>query len=567
MRRFFGRRAGAEEKDPLIDIDAELRSRISIRSREIRGVLDDDEFDTESPPKLPSSPFAGMPGLSDGPADVSQLTWDLMRDGSGIQQLVDTCPEDVITVLKNHAVTKLGTFQASDSDVLKAFGKNPMLTRGCKELEDPNWLQNWTEHIQRKAHNQSRLSVGWEEMVSLGAYAVNIKNVAARDRGALLQLLLQKYSSGATSKKIWEFPAVRAVINYHWEHWAWRFLLAISLLFLCWLGSFTGYLVLYIDSSEDGSGVGDEGSPERAMSYVFNILCFVLMCPFAIVEGWTMYAQGWRWIQPVNMLDITAITLQSFIFCCHMASWALEKEWFGSILAVQCVVLFARLQNFGRVLGAGASFSEIFLFVLYDVRYLLLYILCTGISASLCLGAIYKHDSGFALTKHANHFDSVRNAMVTTFQIIFGSFDAAYIFEADYAWVKIIFFFGFQMLMTITVLNLLIAVMTESYSKFAADRRIRYNKGRASVIDELEVLRIPTLFAGKLHPYIHFLVVEKKPKTIPSQRPSLAASPEAIEDLRNKVDILSEKVQTLVNLVAFPNHRMDMGDFQRPPIV
>ena len=43
-----------------------------------------------------------------------------MRDGSGIQELVDTCPEDVITVLRNHAVVKLGTFQAYV--VLNLFG-------------------------------------------------------------------------------------------------------------------------------------------------------------------------------------------------------------------------------------------------------------------------------------------------------------------------------------------------------------------------------------------------------------------------------------------------------------
>lgn len=64
-------------------------------------------------------------------------------------------------------------------------------------------------------------------------------------------------------------------------------------------------------------------------------------------------------------------------------------------------------------------------------------------------------------------FHTTRNSFITTFQIIFGNFDTAYIFEADSPWVKIIFFFGFQVLMTITVLNLLIAVMTDSYSKVA----------------------------------------------------------------------------------------------------
>lgn len=32
-------------------------------------------------------------------------------------------------------------------------------------------------------------------------------------------------------------------------------------------------------------------------------------------------------------------------------------------------------------------------------------------------------------------------------------------------------------------------------------------------------------------------------------------------------EVMAWHVQTLVNLVAVSNHRMDLGDFQRPPIV
>lgn len=61
-----------------------------------------------------------------------------------------------------------------------------------------------------------------------------------------------------------------------------------------------------------------------------------------------MYEQGWRWIQPVNILDVCTIATQAFIFACHMGGWDLNKEWFGAVLAFQCVILFAKLQNFGR---------------------------------------------------------------------------------------------------------------------------------------------------------------------------------------------------------------------------
>lgn len=55
--------------------------------------------------------------------------------------------------------------------------------------------------------------------------------------------------------------------------------------------------------------------------------------------------------------------------------------------------------------------------------------------------------------------------MVTAFSIMFGQFEVDYVFDADNQWVKGSFFFMFQMLMTVTTLNLLIAVMTQSYAK------------------------------------------------------------------------------------------------------
>ena len=116
-----------------------------------------------------------------------------------------------------------------------------------------NELETRADHFQVRAlflrvqsMNRVLAEVGWEEMVVLGAYAVNIKNIAVRDQGALLQLVLQKSSSGAASKKIWDFPAVCAVINYHWQHWAGWCMFAQALLFLFWLASTAFYVMLYI---------------------------------------------------------------------------------------------------------------------------------------------------------------------------------------------------------------------------------------------------------------------------------------------------------------------------------
>ena len=100
--------------------------------------------------------------------------------------------------------------------------------------------------------------------------------------------------------------------------------------------------------------------------------------------------------------------------------------------------------------------------------------------------------------------------MVTTYQLIFGSFEVGYILDASHVWLKFIFFVGFQIYMTVTVFNLLIAVMNISYAAVAKDSNIRHNRGRAEVIDKLDVLGMPRILSKVLGPYIHFLVVERE---------------------------------------------------------
>jgi len=100
------------------------------------------------------------------------LDRNIVRNGSGFQDLVDNCPEEVIPVLRDHSVTKLGEFQApvlfitleivykvlmlcfQDSEVIQAFGQKSMLTRGYHILHDPFWTRNWRKFIEKEAGNR-----------------------------------------------------------------------------------------------------------------------------------------------------------------------------------------------------------------------------------------------------------------------------------------------------------------------------------------------------------------------------------------------------------------------------
>ena len=60
-------------------------------------------------------------------------------------------------------------------------------------------------------------------------------------------------------------------------------------------------------------------------------------------------------------------------------------------------------------------------------------------------------------------FSNVGRALVTSYAILLGDFNTDYVFETTNRTVKGIFFVFFQAVMSITMLNLLIAVMTQEY--------------------------------------------------------------------------------------------------------
>ena len=60
-------------------------------------------------------------------------------------------------------------------------------------------------------------------------------------------------------------------------------------------------------------------------------------------------------------------------------------------------------------------------------------------------------------------FENVARALVTSYAILLGDFETDYVFYTTNRTIKGIAFVFFQVVMSITMLNLLIAVMTQAY--------------------------------------------------------------------------------------------------------
>lgn len=188
------------------------------------------------------------------------------------------------------------------------------------------------------------------ESVTLAVYAVDIKNAAAPLEKGVLTPLLKNVDEGPNSVDIWDIPAVRAIVEYKWHSWARKYLLIEFALYMAWLISFLGFLVFYIEHDlKQGfvKGRADQ-STLWLLSVIFDVCAVGFMLPFIAIEINSVAYYKWQWLQMWNVIDCCAYILQAIIAINHLIGFEMRDDAYKSILAVQCTILFIKVQYFFR---------------------------------------------------------------------------------------------------------------------------------------------------------------------------------------------------------------------------
>eukprot|EP00210_Caulerpa_lentillifera_P005045 g4818.t1 len=584
-----------------------------------RGVLDSEAFNEEqlvedimvetaasSPAVLRQGPFSRGPNIDTEPTASDPFITDnkssalsdhrvTFRRGADFDRLLSSRADRVIEALGEKLVKSIGRISCTDAEIKTAFGHDDMVTRGSRTVLDMNFNESWEPILNKQPGLLSRNEYHrWSEPAILAIYAVDIENAAAPLEHGILTPLLRKVDDGPNSVDIWDLPAVRAVIEYKWESWAKKYLLIEFALYMAWLISFVGFLMLYIQRNlNHGFDKGNGGDKTLWLTAIVLDLCSVgFMLPFIIIDFNSVKTNKWQWLQMWNIIDFVAYILQIIITEDHLSGFIMNSDAYKTLLAIQCLILFVKVQYFFRlvyntlkielivrgivvfrVVSVGASYVETLRAVLYDVRYFLIFIIASMVSATLSFAVLYSDHSesdypnsniqssnnpmsnslsdNITLINSSgktNDFSSVPKALVTTYAVLLGSFDSDYVFNTNNSVIKGIFFLFFQVCMSIMVLNLLIAVVTDSYAKVMKKKRALYNKGRAQLIDELEVA-LPKSFIKDFDPYIHFGVIVKKEtkdyelsalKTLPPLAQSYSAN-----DVHSKLNVLENIIREM----------------------
>lgn len=106
------------------------------------------------------------------------------------------------------------------------------------------------------------------------------------------------------------------------------------------------------------------------------------------------------------------------------------------------------------------------------------------------------------LERETWYFNEFGNAMLMIFAMALGDFDIDFFYESKSEWILVFLFVMYMILMHIILINLLIAIMSNTYSQIQAKEELSFYIGRGKLIRDIELKLIPRIINNIKYFYI-----------------------------------------------------------------
>eukprot|EP01025_Chloroclados_australasicus_P022558 TRINITY_DN2318_c0_g1_i2.p1 TRINITY_DN2318_c0_g1~~TRINITY_DN2318_c0_g1_i2.p1 ORF type:complete len:1488 (+),score=161.88 TRINITY_DN2318_c0_g1_i2:119-4465(+) len=227
---------------------------------------------------------------------------------------------------------------------------------------------------------------------------------------------------------------------------------------------------------------------------VLEIIQFILLNPL-------------NWItQPWNWLDFISLSLLMIIFGLKVKENE-NSDWFSYLMSVECVLLWLRVMNYGIAFrGTGPTIQMIYE-IMKDIRFfvLLMGLICFGFTNSFFV--LYQY-SEISRNDDNENFESLGVTFSTMLGTALGALDMTMFTFSSNSLFSTIMATVFLLLVAVVMLNLLIAIMGDSYDRIKENEESRFLKGRAEIIDEIEAVLPHAALGSGSQPYLHALIPE-----------------------------------------------------------
>eukprot|EP00879_Flechtneria_rotunda_P030709 GHRR01033380.1.p1 GENE.GHRR01033380.1~~GHRR01033380.1.p1 ORF type:complete len:313 (+),score=66.53 GHRR01033380.1:359-1297(+) len=263
------------------------------------------------------------------------------------------------------------------------------------------------------------------------------------------------------SAAVFALPAVQAVIHFKWSRWARTFLLYELSCYCAWLVGFTVFTLLF--QQEDWTMTFWElmADTNGFLATVFSLLTLVPMAPFVYMELCTVAAYGWGWVRLWNLMDMASYALQIVITVLHIQRDFLDEGWFSVLVATQHVLMWTKLHYFAKAFNpTKTTIIDTIRIVLDDMKWFLLFLTLTMVGFGLAFYALFRQDRDRFMD-----FKNIWHSFASMFSYMLAMFDYNVFYNSTNPAAAMVLFVMFEFIMNVLLLNILIASMTNSFSK------------------------------------------------------------------------------------------------------
>jgi hypothetical protein len=460
------------------------------------------------------------------------------EDPVDFEDLLRLKPDYVISYLADKGTRKLGTFITEDTEVLPLV-KDPakIWTFGADGVSIDHEAV-WKEYLA----NDNFKAKGFPSKVEVEAHVVALRNATLPGDRGVLNPLLEKWQDGALSTRVFGLPVVHAVIEFKWDKWARRVLLCEFFFYLIWLIAFQVFIIAFQDEDLNLSFTELWHTPRGIVTVTSSIVALIGMTPFLYIEACTLAQYGpQRWLSVWNVLDILTYVFQILISIAYFGRWHLKSDALSILSALQVLLLWWRVQYFARAFqNMRNTFLNTIVAVIRDVWPFLLLLLITLWGFAGAFYILFRDEQG------TTKFDNPWHALTSVFTLMMGDIDVDIFFGSKKPIIGVILLVVFLFVMAMVLLNLLIAVMSDSATKASDDDGTKFLCSKAELIDELESSLPSWLRADDWYPaHIHILRVNAKSRDSVQQGKLWAAEEAAKDDTDG--DDASEELQQSVS--------------------
>ncbi|CAD7697120.1 unnamed protein product [Ostreobium quekettii] len=351
------------------------------------------------------------------------------------------------------------------------------------------------QHLWGHLHKPTELTAGKFEVPTVAKVFPYPDCCQVGMRGLLRPLLVSK----TIPDKVFDSKLVHAVVQYKWQTYAHRLFTRELCIYLVYVLLFTIYTILLGHKNREPEGFGDViGDANGGFQAICVLLCSGLgftnlfwkvnQIYTLLLDGqrhgfsglWYWFSSGWNVLDLLSSM-VTALVLPAVHFAATYEKLGEGESW---LAAITLLVLWCRMLYFAQ---ACRGIGPVVIMIFEVLKDLVIYM---GLLAALVFGFAttffisFRHD--VSNEEIWESFGTFSRSLLTTFGMMLGEFNMPIFYETPSYVITLTIFVVYMTTMIIVLLNLLIALMTDTHDRVKGHQEVSSMKARAAVIDGIE---------------------------------------------------------------------------------